>query len=117
MSNGFYMPDSIKVFAVSCSNCRYRHIWDSCTKYKICDDCKSAVVLRTASYEELREIKKQIGNAPLAFSNYAVYSITAHDVERVVEIRKKEIKQLKEQVEERRKKREKERLKFKKPKR
>ncbi len=93
------MNDSIKLFVVSCGNCNTKQVWDSSTIYRQCNECESAVVLRTASPDQLKEVKSELGNgASLVFSNYLVYSLGPDDVEKAAVERKQRIRQLKEEV-------------------
>ncbi|MFH1200439.1 MAG: hypothetical protein V1708_05205, partial [Candidatus Micrarchaeota archaeon] len=96
------MIDSIKLFVVSCGNCKTKQVWDDGTIYRSCNECDSAVVLRTASAEDLKSVKTELGAGKnLVFSNYFVYSLGPEDVERAAMERKARIRQLKEDVAER----------------
>ena len=75
------MNESVKLYLVTCSNCKNRQVWDAATPYKVCNECDSAVVLRTASTEQLQAAKTQAAEYPLAFSTYLVYTLGPEDVE------------------------------------
>ena len=98
------MNDTVKVYVVTCGECKHKQIWDSCTKFRKCSECGANVVLRTISYEELRDIKAraELKTSKLVFSNYMVYSISSEEVEKVVAERKIRIKKEKEDVVDRR---------------
>ncbi|MFH1107043.1 MAG: hypothetical protein V1787_04045 [Candidatus Micrarchaeota archaeon] len=97
------MNESIKLYVVSCGTCKTKQVWDSQTSYRLCNECDSAVVLRTASSEQLKAAKGELGNdANLVFSSYFVYSLGPEDVEKAACERKQRIRQLKEEVQERR---------------
>ncbi len=95
------MNDSVKLYLVTCSNCKNRQVWDSATPFKVCNECDSAVVLRTASTEQLQAAKKQAAELPLAFSTYLVYTLSPEDVEVAVMEKKRRQNKLKEDVAER----------------
>mgnify|MGYP001562905422 FL=1 len=97
------MNDSIKLYVVRCGSCNSKQVWDNSIKHKVCGECNSHVVMKTASTEELRGVKATIGNVPLTFSNYWVYSFSPEDVEEAVIIRKDRQKKMKEDVEDRKK--------------
>ncbi|MBI5225185.1 hypothetical protein HY989_04915 [Candidatus Micrarchaeota archaeon] len=97
------MNDSIKLYVVKCGSCNSKQVWDNSIKHKVCAECNSHVVMKTASPEELKGVKATIGNVPLTFSNYWVYSFSPEDVEEAVIIRKDRQKKMKEDVEDRRK--------------
>ncbi len=106
------MNDSIKVFVVKCGSCSAKQVWDASQKHKVCNDCNSTVVLKTASPEDLKSVKAQTGHSSLTFSNYFVYSLSPEDVEEAVAIRKNRQKQMKEDIEERKKYAQLERMNF-----
>ncbi len=95
------MNDSVKLFLVTCGSCKNRQVWDSSTNYRICNECDSAVVLRTASYEQLQQVKTQVQGQPLTFSQYLVYTLGPEDVDFAVTEKKRRQKQLKEDIAER----------------
>ena len=95
------MNESVKLYLVTCSNCKNRQVWDSGTPYKVCNECDSAVVLRTASNDQLRAAKEQASQYPLAFSTYLVYTLGPEDIEVAVMEKKRRQNKLKEEVAER----------------
>ncbi len=106
------MNDSIKVYVVNCGGCNNKQVWDSSYRYKVCDECNSTVVLKTASPEDLKIVKSTNGKGPLRFSNYFVYSLNVEDVEEAVAIKRERQKKMKTEVEERKKFAQMERMNF-----
>lgn len=93
------MGDYIKLYVVSCGNCKAKQVWDASTYFKVCNECDATVVLRTASPDQLKEVKAELGDgSTLVFSNYFVYSLGPEDVEKAAIERKQRIRQLKEEV-------------------
>src|SRR3989344_4277274 len=103
MHRGGKMTNTVKLYVVNCGGCNAKQVWDSSFKHKNCDECNSTVVLKTASPEELKYIKTQIGGSPIRFSNYLVYSLGVEDVDEAVAIKRERIKQMKTDVEDRKK--------------
>ncbi|MFH0971438.1 MAG: hypothetical protein V1835_02615, partial [Candidatus Micrarchaeota archaeon] len=97
------MNESIKVLVVMCGSCNARQVWDSQMKHKVCGECSSNVVLKTASPEDLKGVKARVGKAQLIFSNYLVYSLSPEDVEQAIAIKRDRQKQMKEDIEGRKK--------------
>jgi hypothetical protein len=97
------MNESIKVYIVKCGSCNSKQVWDATMKHKVCYECNSNVVLKTASPQELKAVKDTVGNVPLTFSNYLVYSLGPEDIEQAVVLKKERQNKMKADVEERKK--------------
>lgn len=97
------MIDSLKLYVVKCGGCSTKQLWDSSMKHKVCGECSTNVVLKTASPEEIKQVKGIVGKEPLTFSNYYVYSLSPEDVEEAIMIKRVRQKKMKEDVEERKK--------------
>lgn len=106
------MNESIKLFIVNCGGCNSKQVWESSMKYRPCDECNSTVVLKTASPDDLKTVKAQVGTSPIRFSNYLVYSLGVEDVEVAVNLKRERVKQLKTDVEDRKKFAQMERMNF-----
>ncbi|MEK6954746.1 MAG: hypothetical protein AABX01_07070 [Candidatus Micrarchaeota archaeon] len=97
------MNETVKLFIVNCGGCNAKQVWEASMKYKPCEECNSTVVLKTASPEDLKHVKTQVGVNPIRFSNYLVYSLGVEDVEEAIAIKRARIKQLKTDIEDRKK--------------
>lgn len=95
------MNDSVKLFLVTCGNCKTRQVWDASTSYRQCGECDASIVLRTASYEQVQAVKKETAGNPLTFSNYLVYTLGPDEIEVAVTEKKRRQKVQKEEIAER----------------
>ncbi|MFH1750839.1 MAG: hypothetical protein ABH863_04120 [Candidatus Micrarchaeota archaeon] len=106
------MNDSVKLYIVNCGGCNSKQVWDSGMKFRPCAECNSTVVLKTASPEDLLEVKAAVGPSVIRFSNYFVYSFGVEDVEEAVAIKRERVKKMKTDVEDRKKFAQMERMNF-----
>ena len=77
--------ETIKATIITCSNCGFDQFFDVAKKFKVCPSCSQVIVMRTASGNELIDIKnnmKAVGviGKDLAYSDYRTYSLTVEEI-------------------------------------
>ena len=77
--------ETIKATIITCSNCGFDQFFDLSKKFKVCPSCSHAIVMRTASGPELKDIKDNmklegVVTKELAYSDYRTYSLTVEEI-------------------------------------
>jgi len=72
------------------------------TYYRICNNCDSALVLRTASQVDLSKAKAESNGNPLVYSPYLVYTLGPEEVDVAVIEKRRRQKEMKQDIADRR---------------